>query len=76
MSIWVEIHCDKQSAGSDPCGAPLRHGMNGNQPGGMARIAANVPDVLRVIKRLALKSGWSFAQGIWTCPECGRVKPQ
>lgn len=74
MAIWVEIHCDKKTAGADPCGAPLCYGMNGNQPGGMARIADAVPAVLRGLKSDALKSGWSFAHGIWTCPKCRDAK--
>lgn len=70
MAIWVEIHCDSQTAGAGAVGTPLCYGMNGNQPGGMVRIASNVPGVLRGLHKHALESGWQFLRGKWTYPAC------
>ena len=70
MAIWVEIHCDDRTAGSDGCGAPLCHGMNRSQPAAMAKDATSVPEVLRDLKAVALKAGWFSLRGSWTCPEC------
>lgn len=72
MSIWIEIHCDQQTAGADPCGAPLCHGMNGNQPGAMAKNIGTAPAALSGLKAQALKQGWLLSAGKWTCPECKR----
>jgi hypothetical protein len=75
MTIWVEIHCDRQTAGSDACGHPSCFGMNGSQPGAMVKTAARVPEALRSLKRVAIASGWSIVDGTWTCPAC-RVQKQ
>jgi hypothetical protein len=70
MAIWVEINCDKQTAVGDVCSTPLCHSTNGSQPGAMTKDATSVPETLRRLKQDALKSGWTYANGTWTCPVC------
>ena len=72
MSIWVEIHCDSQTAGSDPCGHPLCFAQNGHQPGAMAKGISTAPSALGGLKRQALREGWLLKSGKWTCPACKR----
>ena len=70
MSIWLEIHCDTQTAGPDAVGKPLCYGMNGNQVGEMSKNMGAALKTLQFLKRRAKHEGWLLSGSNWTCPAC------
>lgn len=70
MSFWIELHCDSQSAGPDPCGGPSCLSMNGNSPGHLMLNATSLSRGASLLIQEVRTAGWKFTRQGWVCPAC------
>lgn len=71
MSIWMEIHCDRQSPAVDSCGRMACVSGRGDQIGAFAQDNAVAASARKLWARCA-RGGWVKQKGNAVCPVCAK----